>query len=207
MTIRGNLKQLSDITICKNDPSNHVVYFIRIHSYNPQIEAFLNTAVEKAYLSGIIQEGKLTPPDTRQISYFQEIMGDNFSLTVNFIADALAKWMPQIGMDSRKSISNSLFNMLNELKLAGKNSNIIKNAYIKYMCWLYYRFSQVLGKLSQDIPLIVYQGDVSIYELQILSVLCNAGCNIILINPMGEQAYIKLDHTSQSVYVFQERFK
>lgn len=53
---------------------------------------------------------------------------------------------------------------------------MLRNAYIKYMCWLYYKFERILGRLGGDeLPKILYDGTVSSYELQLLVILARAG--------------------------------
>ena len=52
---------------------------------------------------------------------------------------------------------------------------MLKNAYIKFMCWLYYKFERIVNMLGESkIPKILYEGDISNYELLLVSVLSNA---------------------------------
>ena len=194
MAQKGNLVKLSDIMLDRKNRPNQVVYFIRIHAYSIQVESVVRKCIEKAQHLGMLIDGKLAAPDVRQIAYYQETIGDNFALNTAFINQSLIKWMPRLTPESRNLMVDAIYQMLMELQTAGKNLNIIKNAFIKYMCWLFYRFSQVAGKItSQDAPLIVYCGDISIYELQMLHIMCIAGCDILLILTHGYQDYIKID--------------
>ena len=36
---------------------------------------------------------------------------------------------------------------VHRMEKKGKNENMQKNAYIKYMCWLYYKFERVFAKI------------------------------------------------------------
>ena len=71
---------------------------------------------------------------------------------------------------------------------------MMKNAYIKFMCWLYYKFERIVSQLGEkNIPKILYEGEISNYELKLLTILSNAGCDIVLLQYKGDQSYLKLD--------------
>ena len=89
------------------------------------------------------------------------------------------------------------------LKEENKTEAMIKNAYIKFMCWLYYKLEQVVSRLGNEIvPKILYEGDISRYELDMLNILCSCGCDIIIICK-NEESYKKVDKNS----VFSSRYK
>ena len=80
---------------------------------------------------------------------------------------------------------------------------MLKNAYIKFMCWLYYKFERIVNLLGQEkVPKILYEGSISNYELLLISVLCHAGCDIVLLQYQGDAAYLKLDANSSFSYEF-----
>ena len=65
------------------------------------------------------------------------------------------------------------------------------------MCWLYYKFERVVSRLGQaDIPKILYEGEVSSYELILLSILSNVGCDVVLLQYHGDEPYLKIDKMS-----------
>jgi len=83
------------------------------------------------------------------------------------------------------------------LKRAGKNDNMLKNAYIKFMCWLYYKFERIVNHLGDEkLPKILYEGTISTYELLLMNVLAIAGCDIVLLQYQGDAAYQKIDPDS-----------
>ena len=52
----------------------------------------------------------------------------------------------------------------------GKTENMLKNAYIKFMCWLYYKFERIVNQLGEnELPKILYEGDISNYELMLIT--------------------------------------
>ena len=68
-------------------------------------------------------------------------------------------------------VAAAIFSTLQDMLRGGKNENMLRNAYIKYMCWLYYKFERIVNQLGGDaLPKILYDGAVSHYELQLLAV-------------------------------------
>ena len=50
---------------------------------------------------------------------------------------------------------------------------------------------------AEDVPKILYDGDISGYELQLLTVLSRAGADIVVLERGGEASYQKLDPASE----------
>ena len=198
MAQRGILNRFSDMMIGRKERPNQVVYFIRLSTFSREVDLVLVKCIDKARSKGALIDGRLPAPDVNQISYYQETMGDEFEFKPSFIESKLFRWMPGLQEDVKKSLSSSIFRMLSELYQSGKNVNVIKNVFIKYMCWIYYRFSQALHQIKADVaPIVVYDGEIGLYELQLLSILCYAGCDIILMQVSGEESYLKVDSESR----------
>ena len=85
----------------------------------------------------------------------------------------------------------------------GKTENMLRNAYIKFMCWLYYKFERIVNQLGENhIPKILYEGQISNYELMLISILSNAGCDVVLLQYAGDQGYLKTDPGFRSLRQF-----
>ena len=98
-----------------------------------------------------------------------------------------------------------MFSTLQDMLREGKNENMLRNAYIKYMCWLYYKFERIVNRLgAEQLPQILYDGAVSQYELQLLTVLSRAGADIVLLERGGDSPYLKLDPSSALSVLYQE---
>ena len=98
----------------------------------------------------------------------------------------------------RQSVVKAMLSTFQDMLQHGKNENILKNTYIKYMCWLYYKFERIINELGmENPPKIFYNGAVSYYELQLLTVLSRAGADILLVETMGDSGYQKLDPASE----------
>lgn len=177
------------------------VYFYRINGYSGEIREFIVKYYDVARKTGIIIEGKIPNPDEQNLSYYGEIMGMNFQLNVEFILNSLKKWLPRMTDYQRQNVAASIFDSLDSMRKAGKTENMLKNAYIKFMCWLYYKFERIVNQLGENnIPKILYEGDISNYELMLISILSNAGCDVVLLQYHGDAAYLKLDPDSVLSY-------
>ncbi len=167
---------------------------IRDSGYTEEIGQFIQRYYEAARLSGVIIEGRIPNPDEKNLAYYEEIMGLDFRMSPDFIAQSLRKWLPRMNDYQRGTVARSLFDTLSALRKTGKNDNMLKNAYIKFMCWLYYKFERIVNMLGESkIPKILYEGDISNYELLLVSVLSNAGCDVVLLQYGGDAKYRILD--------------
>lgn len=136
-------------------------------------------------------------PDTNNLAYYNEIMGNDFQMSMGFMMSSLKKWLPRMNDSQRENVAGSIYDTLMGLKRAGKNDNMLKNAYIKFMCWLYYKFERIVNHLGDEkLPKILYEGTISTYELLLMNVLAIAGCDIVLLQYQGDAAYQKIDPDS-----------
>ena len=194
---RIEITELNDYFIDLGKRRNKGVYFYRINGYNREIHEFIQKYYETARLNGVIIEGKLQNPNNNNLTYYNEIMGMNFQLSMGFISSSLKKWLPRMTDLQRENVAGSIYDTLMELKLIGKNDNMLKNTYIKFMCWLYYKFERIVNHLGEDkLPKILYEGTISNYELLVMRVLSIAGCDIVLLQYKGDSEYLKLDPES-----------
>lgn len=194
---RKKLGELNDFFLERNARKEDGVYFYRINGYNEQIAAFIKKYYETARSFGVVIEGKIPNPDEKNLAYYNEIMGMDFRMSVDFINASLKKWLPRMNMRQRENVAASIYDTLDGLRKAGKNENMIKNAYIKFMCWLYYKFERIIGQLGENrFPKILYEGVAGNYELMLLSVLSKAGCDIVLLQYGGDGEYRKKDPSS-----------
>lgn len=193
----AEFQKLEDYFTDLNARKGKTVYFYRLNGYQKEIHSFILKYYEAARLSGVIIEGKIENPDEKQLSYYEEMMGREFFLDRNFIFSRLKAWLPRMKESSCEMVTDSMYATLCFLKQNGKNENILKNAYIKFMCWLYYKFERMVNHLGEvKLPKILYEGNISLYELLLLSILSKAGCDILLLQYQGDLEYQKLDANS-----------
>ncbi|MBD5483236.1 MAG: hypothetical protein HDR15_12065 [Lachnospiraceae bacterium] len=191
------IRNLSDYFVELDSRQNKGVYFYRINGYSEEIGEFIKKYYEVARKNGVVIEGKIPNPDEKNLAYYSEIMGMEFHMNLEFITSSLKKWLPRMNNLQRKNVADSLFDSLTFMQKTGKTENMLKNAYIKFMCWLYYKFERIVNQLGENsIPKILYEGNISHYELMLISILSNAGCDVVLLQYRGDQEYLKVDSGS-----------
>ena len=197
----AKIEKTDDYFTALGKRKSRCAYFCRINGYNRQIHDFILKYHETARASGVIIEGNIKPPDNNNLKYFNEMLGSDFMLDKNFIYSKLNKWLPRMSMSQCENVSNSIYDVLVSLKNKGKSDSMLKNAYTKFMCWLYYKFERIVNKLGEEqLPKILYEGYVTTYELLLLNMLAGAGCDVVLLQYNGDNQYKSADPTS--VYSF-----
>lgn len=198
MLERKKICALNDYFSKLNDRAGRGVYFYRINFYDDSTERFIEKYYEYARLSGIVIEGRIPNPNEKNLSYYSEIMGMSFHMNVEFIANKLKKWIPRMNVCQREDMALSFYKLLLSMSGEGKSEAILKNAYIKFMCWLYYKFERILNRLGEnEIPKILYEGEISRHELLFLSALSGVGCDVVLLQYGGDENYLKIDPDSK----------
>lgn len=198
-------EKLNDIFLPLSGRREAGVYFCRIAGYSPAVADFLKAYYQSARRTGVIIDGKIPNPDVNNLAYFSEMMGQDFRLDRAFLDGKLRRWLPRMADPQRAIVVEAMFSTLQDMLREGKNENMLRNAYIKYMCWLYYKFERIVDRLgAEQLPQILYDGAVSQYELQLLTVLSRAGADIVLLERGGDSPYLKLDPSSALSVLYQE---
>lgn len=191
------IRHLNDYFADLDNRQDKGVYFYRINGYSEEIGEFIKKYYDVARKTGVVIEGKIPNPDEKNLSYYEEIMGTGFQMNLGFILASLQKWLPRMNDYQRQNVAVSLYDSLDSMRRNGKTENMLKNAYVKFMCWLYYKFERIVSQLGENrIPKILYEGDISSYELMLISILSNAGCDVVLLQYHGDKNYLKADPAS-----------
>ncbi|NLK37467.1 MAG: hypothetical protein GX299_05230 [Epulopiscium sp.] len=191
------IRNLGDYFVELNSRQDKGVYFYRINGYSAEIGDFLKKYYDVARRTGVVIEGKIQNPDEKKLAYYSEIMGMDFQMNIGFITMSLKKWLPRMNDYQRQYVAASIYDSLDSMQKSGKTENMLKNAYIKFMCWLYYKFERIVTQLGENnIPKMLYEGDISKYELMLISILSKAGCDVVLLQYHGDEGYLKVDANS-----------
>lgn len=195
------IQNLNDYFVELNKRPQKGVYFYRINSYSSEIGEFIKKYYDAARRTGVVIEGKIPNPDEKNLAFYNEMMGNDFQMSESFISSHLKKWLSRMNDFQRQNVAGSIYNSLYTMHKEGKTENMLKNAYIKFMCWLYYKFERIVNQLGENnIPKILYEGDISHYELMLISILSGAGCDVVLLQYNGDEGYLKVDPESKLSY-------
>lgn len=195
---RIKLNTLEDYFLPSSKRKNRGVYFNRLTKYSKEVHQSICRYIETTRKAGVCISQRIGNPDEKQLSYYEEMMGREFQLNPNFFISALKKWIPRVQEKHRREIANSFYDIFIDMARMGKNENMQKNAYIKFMCWLYYKFEPIVKFLgNEELPKILFEGYVNDYELKMLTVLSKIGCDILLIQYHGDEKYRQVDTDSK----------
>lgn len=133
-------------------------------------------------------------PTEPEIARFFDAVGSQFTFSSTLIERHMTVWLGQLRAKQRQVLSQSVMDALDTLKEQGTNENIIKNVYIKFMCWLRSPLGHVLIGMGKPNPSkILFEGNISKYEALFLQLLHLAGCDVWYVNFISEQPYLKAD--------------
>lgn len=197
------IQSLDDFFIPLSGRSEKGIYFYRFNKTSDIIDEFIYKYYNAARKSGVVIDGKIGNPTESNLSYYQEIMGMDFQMSMGFISDSLKKWLPRMRAIQRENIAGAIYDVLDGLRRSGKNENILKNAYIKFMCWLYYKFEGVVEQMNgENIPKIFFVGDIVGYEFMLINILADAGCDVVFVQPHGDVSYLKVDENLEKSFEY-----
>lgn len=199
MLERSTLTTLGDYALPLSRRATPGPYFARVCAWSPEIRDDLWRYHEMARQWGVIIENRVPNPDEGQIGYMQQTLGPDFEPTAAFAEAALDRWMPRMSPANRHAFAEGLERQYRELARQGKPAGVMKNLYIKLMCWLYYRFERLMPLLGrEDLPKLLYVGEtITGHELAMLDMLCGMGTDVLLVLTGGDEAYLRVDPQSR----------
>ena len=201
---RRKVNTLQDFFSAPDERPEDAVYFERISGYHPEIREFLRKFYTAAASNGVAAEGGIQNPDNSQLSFYAETMGNDFRMEGDFVRDQMGKWLPRLTTEQKDTLASAICETLEELHRAGKNEGSLKNVFVKFMCWLYYRFEPLFhSRSAAQVPKILYEGELSHHALLLLNILSSCGTDIVLLETDGDEAYRKLDPDNR----FSEHFE
>lgn len=181
------------------------VFFYRYIGYDDEKLFFYRKFQLLAEKKGVYIKENLSNPTESQVNSFFHMIGDlQFSLEKNYLIKTMNLWLCEQNIEKTAVFCDALYKKLEELFKQGANLNIVKNAYVKFMCWAKYVFENALNSMNEEeVPKILYEGEITKYELYMLHILSQAGCDIVYLNFLNEESYLKIDKDlkfSQVIY-------
>ena len=199
MLERTTLTSLDDFALPLSRRAVPGAYMVRVCAWSDRVGEGVWRFHEMARQWGVIIEGRIPNPDDGQIGYMTQVLGTDFEPTAAFAEAALGRWMPRMSDGNRHDFAEALARQYDELTRRGKPAGVLKNLYIKLMCWLYYRFERLMPLLGRDdLPKLLYFGEaVTAHELTMLALLRDMGVDVLLVLTGGDEAYLRADPESK----------
>lgn len=175
------------------------VYFCRLLGYDKGLDyqRFMRSLFQRAEQNGTVQKSPIPNPTEQEVERFSRLVNSPYLYDQEHLLTDVRKGFPGIGPESARALSESIQDTLALLQKNGAAQSILKNAYIKFMCWLRERYDQAAyGAGGKSIPCILSEGDPGKYEVYLLRILARAGCDVFLINYHSDDAYRKTDPES-----------
>lgn len=108
----------------------------------------------------------------------------DFQMSMDLSMSVWEKWLPRMN-EFQRQMAASIYDSLDSCEKPGK-PRICSGTHISSSCWLYYKFERIVNQLGENhIPKILYEGQISNYELMLISILSNAGCDVVLLQYAG----------------------
>lgn len=201
----GKVSSLNELLRPLNQRSARESYFVRVGAFNASIRGFVSQYFRLAQQNGALIDGKIPNPNESNLSYYNDQLGAAFEFSLPFIEQNMRKWMPRLEAPQQQALAQAVYDELLAQKQQGKTDSMLKNACIKYFCWLYCKFERVCAHLgANELPKILYVGQLSKPELQILHILNRAGCDVLLLQKGGDAEYLKIDAASAVSQAYSE---
>lgn len=169
--------------------------FLRLPLWSDALEEAAWKCHEAARTNGVILPQGIANPESSHLLYYRERMGDGIHEDAAGLAADLEKWIPELAPERRQDLAVSIGDLLAEQARQGKPESARRSLAVKLMCWLYYGFRSVAGKLGREpFPLVFCVAEsLSAHALIFLRLLSGIGADVLLLEPAGDAAYLALD--------------
>ena len=195
------LKENKDYFLPLNERNSSGVYFYRFIGFDNNIISFLQRYLKETQSNGYYFRSTIANPSENDVKFFKFRSNPNFSFNLPYIKDTTKRIFDFLPKNKIDLLSEAIFDVLTELNNKGANINIIKNSTVKFFCWLT-TYKNLLKNIGENIPpKILYEGDISKYEVYFLMILAKSGCDVVYINFDNEDSFVKYDNTfSKAIY-------
>lgn len=159
-----------------------------------RIPALLERCRSQARLDGAWIRDGIPNPGEPEIARFLDAVGPQFAPNRALIERHMTVWLGQLRPEPRRSLSAALLDALALLRAQGANDSVLRNTYIKFMCWFRGPLGRVMTGLGRPAPpKLLFEGNISRHEVLLLRLLHRAGCDVWYVHPGSEGPYQKAD--------------
>ena len=206
MQERSTLTNFDDFALPLSRRTPAGAFMARVCAWSARVGEGVWRFHEMARQWGMIIEGRIPNPDDTQTGYMMQVLGADFEPTAAFAETALERWMPRMSAANRHAFAKALEQQYGELTRRGKPAGVLKNLYIKLMCWLYYRFERLMPLLGRDdLPKLLYFSEaITAHELTMLAMLRDMGTDVLMVLTGGDEAYLRVDVESKWSQLYTE---
>lgn len=157
---------------------NETPNFVRIIGCDENILKFLSDYYLLMVKKGkYINETILNPKENEVSEFLSYVNGE-----VTFSEQEIKGFFTYL--DNKNELAIAMIDFLSTFNFG--SDSIKKNAYVKMMCWLKYRYMNVIRIKN---PKILYEGNISKYELYFLKLLHKIGADVVLLNFIDDNSY------------------
>lgn len=189
-----NSLEICFLPLDRRDPPSSCFFRIIGHDSQGSILTLLKKYYKLVQSSGIYILDGIPNPAEPETARFFAAAGSQFTFSKPLIERHMTVWLGQLRTNQRQILSEAVMEALNILKDQGANENIIKNAYIKFMCWFRFSIGHILMGIDKPTPpKVLFEGNISKYEALFLHLLHMAGCDVWYVNFTSDQPYQKAD--------------
>lgn len=189
------LKEKEDYFQTLSERGEKGAYFCRFIGFDDEYLAFYRQYQIATQKNGVYIQKPLPNPTGNQVQRFYETIGQNeFEMQRAFISFAARKWLAALNPTQQQYITQALLNQLETLQKQGAAMHILKNSFVKFMCWAHDCFEAPLSHIDeQHVPKILYEGDTNKYDVYMLHILAMAGCDVLYLNFTSDASYLQGD--------------
>lgn len=185
------------------------VFFCRLIGYEDG-PAYIRRMQEwylRAEKKGFYWKAPLPNPAGADVERFTREVASAYLYEEGAILRDIRASLPGIEGRNAQLLAAALSEMMARLESQGSASSILKNAYVKFLCWLRGPLADMAYHVGEmPLPLLLCEGAPGKYEVYLWHILARAGCDILYIDPLSEGAYRKADPSGElSVPVLLER--
>ena len=174
-------------------------YFVRVCTHGDAMDDVLRKYAEAARQRGAVLEGAIPNPNAVQLDALKRAVGDSFRTDSGFLSGVLDRWMPKMKPDLRREFAMGLSEALDGLQRQGKPEDVLRNVCFKLLCWLRDAFGPAANNLGTGEPpkVLFCCPAATTHELLLLSLLNRLGADVLLVEPEGDDGYLRRDPKSE----------
>ncbi len=176
----GSAEQIDQYFLSRQERPSRTVYLTYCSGYDGDSLEFLSHYYYESRKCGIYIRTAIPNPAESDVRYFFQTLGEDFEMSAEWMEKQMGLWEPKLNLEQCRLTGQAMLQTLTLLGDRGTAVNILKNTYVKFMCWMRYKFEMLLFQLEgQEVPRVLYEGSPGKYETYFLALLALCGCDVV----------------------------